>query len=144
MSFFGKIFFKQRTTLFLLTAVSLFFFGLAISIFFSQKAQALTYQELFESSKQGKVLGEIINNPVLLTSTSNKSLKITATPVSFDGLVWVYKIDWKREKQATGSMYLSLKADATKTAAEIPMAEPSGSTQPVQSERAFYWLESFL
>ena len=143
MEFFIKIFLKQRTIVYLFAVLMSFFFVCGMFLFPSQDVKALTFQELFESSKKGEVSGEIVNNSVLLTSESNKSLKITATPVSFDGLSWVYQIDWKRVRQSTGSIYFSLKTDATKRVVEIGSAEPSGSVKISFKPSTDYRVEFF-
>ncbi len=83
------------------------------------QVQALSFQEL-----RGNVLSATTADSVQLTSAGNRNLKVTATPVSFDGANWTYRFDWQRTAKRAGSLYVNQKAIAAS-------ADPAGSATVV-------------
>ncbi|MCL5667141.1 MAG: hypothetical protein M1383_05230 [Patescibacteria group bacterium] len=65
-------------------------------------ARALTVEDL----RSGLVLGTQTYASVIVTSSSNTALRVTATPVSFDNGQWSYQFDWQRYNGRQGSIYV--------------------------------------
>jgi hypothetical protein len=107
---------------------SAFVIVLALALALSQTlsaslVQALTIDEL----SQGSVLGDTTYPPVRLTSTTNQSLTVMATPVSYASGQWTYKFDWTRVRNAQGSLYITLKSNKSTQILGIDTAAKTGS-----------------
>ncbi len=92
--------------------------GLALSLVVSTmlpfSASALTVDEITQA--EGTVLGATVYPMVLITSTTNTSMKITAQAQAFNGSQWLYQLCWSRTRNAVGSVYVAPKLDvSTKT-----------------------------
>ncbi len=85
-------------------------------------ASALTLSELLGSSAQSSY------TPVTITSATNKTITITATPLSFASNQWMYQVSWNRAKNAKGSFYVSLKSNNGTKVAAVATADQAGST----------------
>ncbi len=90
----------------------------------ASQTRALTYQEL---TRSGQVMGETNYRPVKLTSSSNQSLTVTATPQSFENGKWTYKFDWVRTRNVKGSIYITLKSNKSVKILKLDTAAKSGS-----------------
>ncbi len=66
--------------------------------------------------------------PVTITSATNKTITITATPLSFASNQWMYQVSWNRAKNAKGSLYVSLKSNNGTKVATVATADQAGST----------------
>ncbi len=66
---------------------------------------------------------------VTITSATNLSLKVTATPLSYDSTAgaWTYQIYWKRTRNAQGSLYVTLKSDKTQVLLTVDPASQTGT-----------------
>src|SRR6185369_8310154 len=60
---------------------------------------------------------------ITVTSSSNTSLLLKVTPLSFNGTNWTYQITWHRTLATNGSLYVTLKSDKTQ---KVFTADPAG------------------
>ncbi len=65
----------------------------------------------------------VINSPL------NTSLRITATPLELDNATgqWTYRIDWKRVRNAQGSLYITKESNSSTVILSLSPAAQSGS-----------------
>ncbi len=104
------------------------FFAIAALALLAPVAQALTFGEIRQSSlTQPQVLGVSSYPSITVTSSTNKSLTVTATPVSFDGTYWQYQFSWTRAKNAVGSLYVSQKGGSQSMVVSIDSAAKQGN-----------------
>ncbi len=95
---------------------------LALAALLPSSSSALTLAEL---------TGTVANSsytPVTITSATNKTITITATPLSFASNQWMYQVSWNRTKNAKGSLYVSLKSNNGTKVAAVATADQAGST----------------
>lgn len=78
------------------------------TLFTATEAWAISYEDLywqqFEQGQTGQVLGDEAYPPKVLTSPTNRSLKVTIIPLRFQEGKWQYRIIWKRTKNRQGSV----------------------------------------
>ncbi len=95
---------------------------LALAALLPSSSSALTLSELLGSSAQSSY------TPVTITSATNKTITITATPLSYSSNQWLYQVSWNRAKNAKGSLYVSLKSNNGTKVATVATADQAGST----------------
>ncbi len=94
---------------------------LALTALLPSSGSALTLAELTGTAATSSY------SPITITSASNKTITITATPLSFDGSAWTYQVAWNRAKNAKGSLYVSLKSNAGIKVASVAAADQAGT-----------------
>lgn len=92
-------------------AASLAAFLAATVLVPTQGVQALSYDEIKPAA--GQVLSAVVYQETVLTSPTNKSLRLSIQAVEFKEGKWTYLLKWKRTLDRHGSLYLSLKQDRT-------------------------------
>ncbi len=82
-------------------------------------------------------------SPVTVTSAANKTITITATPLSYNNSQWTYQIAWNRAKNAQGSLYISPKSNASTKVVSISPADRAGSSSVVLQPSTAYRVEFY-
>lgn len=94
-----------------------------------------------------EVLGETMVNflPIVLTSASNNSLRVTAILLRYDTLseMWVYKLKWERVLNVSGSLYLRPQSDRNNKLVQIDTAQQTGEVTFNAIPHARYQVEFF-
>lgn len=123
---------------------SAFVIVLALALALSQTLSASLVQALtVDEISQGSVLGDTTYPSVRLTSTTNQSLTVMATPVSFASGQWTYKFDWTRVRNAQGSLYITLKSNKSTKILSIDTAAKTGSKTAVLAPLTSYRFEFY-
>lgn len=104
---------------------------------------ALTIQELSQAAKQPKVLGDSTYAALLLTSSTNTSMKIKVQAQSYSGGLWSYQICWVRTRNATGSLYVYLKSDSSQKVLSEDSASQSGCDNFVSQPSTAYRVDFY-
>ncbi len=95
---------------------------LALAALLPSASSALTLAELTGTVATSNY------TPVTITSATNKTITITATPLSYSSNQWLYQVSWNRAKNAKGSLYVSLKSNNGTKVATVATADQAGST----------------
>lgn len=75
----------------------------------AQGVRAVSYDEIKQAS--GQVLSAVVYQETVLTSPTNRSLRLSIQALEFRDGKWTYRVKWKRTLDRRGSVYLSLQRD---------------------------------
>ncbi len=108
------------------------------------KARALTMQEL-QTASSPQILGVATYPTIYITSATNTSLKVTATPLSYDSTAnqWTYQFNWSRTRNAQGSLYVTLKANKAKVLLAVDPASQTGTQTATLAPATAYRVEFY-
>ncbi len=108
------------------------------------KARALTMQEL-QTASSPQILGVATYPTIYVTSATNTSLKVTATPLSYDSTAnqWTYQFNWSRTRNAQGSLYVTLKANKAKVLLAVDPASQTGTQTATLAPATAYRVEFY-